>query len=348
MAFGCLVAWAGCGFQATMGSDAGSQDLSGGSDGAGDAAMLPDVAVPPDLTPPLTWSTWASGQANDLFAVAGGLSDVFAVGAKGTIVHTTNQGSLWYPVNNPTGMAPLEAAWQLPGGADAYAAGESANVLHSTGGASGPFNPVTMTTAGLNLTGLWGSAPNDLYAVGFNRGSATSQFGILHSTGGTFVEVSPTVGAGTPKAYAVWGSSASDVYVVGDQGTIAHSTGDPTNWTTQQTGSGGIYYGVWGSSATDVYVVGQGGVILHSTGGASGWTPETSNTNADLRAVWGASAVDVYAVGTVGTILHTIDGGQNWKQEPAITGGAALYAIWGNSALDVYVVGQAGVVLHKP
>jgi hypothetical protein len=58
----------------------------------------------------------------------------------------------------------------------------------------------------------------------------------------------------TQTLYDVWGSSATDIYVIGD-GTILHSAGDGT-WTMQAAPQIGIY-AVWGTSASDVYIGGN-------------------------------------------------------------------------------------------
>src|SRR5262249_33958018 len=87
--------------------------------------------------------------------------------------------------------------------------------------------------------------------------------------------------AGTPQTsgtlvtlHKIWGSSPRDLYVVGDAGTILHSTGNGV-WSAQSPG-GKDLLGVWGSSASDLYAVGDGGVIWHSTGDGQ-WTQQTSN-----------------------------------------------------------------------
>jgi hypothetical protein len=67
--------------------------------------------------------------------------------------------------------------------------------------------------------------------------------------------------------WGVWGSGPSDVYVVGDGGTILHHDGrKPTGfpwWTAMKSSVGNTLYGVWGSGASDVFVVGDRGTILH-------------------------------------------------------------------------------------
>jgi photosystem II stability/assembly factor-like uncharacterized protein len=336
---------AGCGFQVANGDSGMPVDAA--VDAALDATPGPDLATPPDLTPPATWTLLSSKQSQDLFAVSGAPGSVFAVGAKGTMLYTTDGAQTWHPISNPNGMNDLEAAFQFPNSNDAWIAGDFAFVIHSTSGGSGPFNNLPMNTAGLLLTGFWGSPSGDLYTVGFNRSSSVSQFGILHSTGGTtaFDDVTPSSVGLQPKARAVWGSSSTDVYVVGEQGVIAHAV-DPMTWTPQTSNVTGTLNGVWGASASDVWAVGAGGVILHSTGSGD-WLAQQSGTGVELRAVWGTSASSVYVVGAFGTVLHTSDGGQNWSVESSGTT-AQLNGVFATDPLDVYVVGAGGVVLHKP
>jgi photosystem II stability/assembly factor-like uncharacterized protein len=61
----------------------------------------------------------------------------------------------------------------------------------------------------------------------------------------------------------LWGSSTSDVYAVGDAGTILHSIDGGANWKYETGGVTTNLNGVWGSAANDVFAVGDAGVILH-------------------------------------------------------------------------------------
>jgi hypothetical protein len=102
----------------------------------------------------------------------------------------------------------------------------------------------------------------------------------------------------------VWGSSGSDVFAVGWDGTILHYNG--TAWSAMSSGTTYPLEGVWGSSGNDVFAVGgpwEGpGIILHYDGVA--WSEMSSGTTKSLYGVWGSSGSDVFAVGTSGTILH--------------------------------------------
>ena len=62
----------------------------------------------------------------------------------------------------------------------------------------------------------------------------------------------------------VWGSSGSDVFAVGDSGTILHYDG--TAWSAVASPTANNLNSVWGSSATDAFAVGDNGTILHYDG----------------------------------------------------------------------------------
>jgi hypothetical protein len=118
------------------------------------------------------------------------------------------------------------------------------------------------------------------------------------------------VSGATCSLSGVWGSSATDVFAVGEGGTILHYNG--SSWTPMASVTTADYLdlsGVWGISGTDVFAVGDGYdpvlgtiTILHYDGSA--WSPVDSGTINPLSGIWGISGTDVFAVGDGGTILH--------------------------------------------
>jgi hypothetical protein len=64
--------------------------------------------------------------------------------------------------------------------------------------------------------------------------------------------------------YDIWGTSSSDIYAVGQSGTILHYDG--TVWSAMTSGTTDELYGVWGSTSSDIYAVGRFGTILHYDG----------------------------------------------------------------------------------
>ncbi|MEA3435396.1 MAG: hypothetical protein U9R43_02950 [Thermodesulfobacteriota bacterium] len=137
----------------------------------------------------------------------------------------------------------------------------------------------------------------------------------------------------------LWGSSGTDVFAVGSDGTVLHYDGN--NWSSMTSGTTEHLNGVWGSSGTDVFAVGLNGTVLHYDG--NNWSSMTSGTLEHLYDVWGSSGTDVFAVGYNGTVLHY--DGINWS---SMTSGTIehLNGVWGSSETDVLAVGYSGTVLH--
>ncbi|MFN8459698.1 MAG: alpha/beta hydrolase-fold protein [Anaerolineae bacterium] len=137
----------------------------------------------------------------------------------------------------------------------------------------------------------------------------------------------------------VWGSSPNDVFVTGTSGAILHYDG--IAWSKMDSGWTMGIMGVWGSSSSDVFAVGEGGIILHYDGAA--WSPIPSGVFETLTGVWGSSGSDVFVVGGDGRILHY--DGQTWSPMPSGTT-EQLWGVWGSSGTDVFAVGDFGTILH--
>src|SRR5688500_6096898 len=165
-----------------------------------------------------------------------------------------------------------------------------------------------------HLYGVWGSNPQDVYAVGHAVDAVGNHVLLVYHNDGTgWIEASPSLPAGWSGGhlYGVWGSSAADVYAVGEGngpgGALVYHN-DGTGWTEAVLSlpagwSYGVLISVWGSSASDVYAVGwgngPGGALIYHNDG-TGWTEASSSLTSGgyLNGVWGSSASDVYAVGT--------------------------------------------------
>jgi len=144
---------------------------------------------------------------------------------------------------------------------------------------------------------------------------------------------------GTQALHSIWGSSASDIFVVGDAGKIWHWDG--ALWSEMVSGVAIALYGVWGASSTDVYAVGSGGTILYYDG--ISWTPMVSGTIDTLWAIWGDSVNDIYAVGYNGMVLYW--NGAVWA--PMVSGSIEdLRGAWGTAANSVYAVGDNGEIIY--
>ena len=104
----------------------------------------------------------------------------------------------------------------------------------------------------------------------------------------------------TSNLKGVWGTSETDVFAVGDNGTILHHDG--IAWSSITSGIINNLKDVWGNTGKDVFVVGDDSTILHYNG--TDWSHMNSGTKDWLVGVWGSKGNDVFAVGSYSTILH--------------------------------------------
>jgi len=137
----------------------------------------------------------------------------------------------------------------------------------------------------------------------------------------------------------VYAASPTDAWAVGDAGTIVHWDGSA--WSASKSGTNATLFGVWGSSGTDVWAVGATGLILHFDGSA--WTPSKSGTTKILNRVHGTSPNDAWAVGESGTILHY--DGATWLAKNTFTT-MALDTVWATTPTDAWALQSNGAIMH--
>lgn len=126
------------------------------------------------------------------------------------------------------------------------------------------FNPTPEPSGRPWLFDLWGSGPDDVWAVG--RPGL-----LLHWDGTSWSRTD----LGTSEALtAVWGTGAGDVYVVGHKGIGYHFNG--SSWSGIGTGTGQNLYDVGRGPGGETYICGQQGVVRRLAGGAWVDTPDTA------------------------------------------------------------------------
>lgn len=158
---------------------------------------------------------------------------------------------------------------------------------------------------------------------------------------------------------SVWGSSPTDVYVVG--GPLGNSGYealalhfDGAAWRDLKPGGTETFWWVGGSGPSDVWMVGTEGRIVHWDGAT--FVEHASGTTATLWGVWAASPTDAWIVGGTpgkGTaepndiVLHW--DGAAWSPEllPGEPRGTSLFKVWGTSSDDLYVAGEVGTLWHR-
>jgi photosystem II stability/assembly factor-like uncharacterized protein len=144
-----------------------------------------------------------------------------------------------------------------------------------------------------------------------------------------------------PGLRSIW-RIGSDLWAVGQGGSILLTTDGGRNWETQTSPTDKGLCSVTGSGQ-ELWAVGAEGTILHTADGGRKWDPQTSPT---VKNLWSAigSGPEVWAVGAEGTILHTTDGGGNWEPQTGPTD-EYLYSVT-RSGSDLWAVGAEGTILH--
>jgi photosystem II stability/assembly factor-like uncharacterized protein len=170
---------------------------------------------------------------------------------------------------------------------------------------------------------------------------------------------------------AVWGSSPTDLWVVGTRGTILH--GDGTTFTAVDwspdpdagVDTDTIFFSVWGVAKDDVWV-GASGAPLHYSigrGGAPAWEEVegsiwdgTSASQGRIAAIWGSAKDGLWIAGSPSWRFNGYgsfwssgtdpDGNFVWNAVDAyegdFTSSPTLHAIWGAGPNDVFAVGGEG------
>ena len=226
-------------------------------------------------------------------------------------------------------------------GADVFIVGENGVILHYNGTAwSTMTSPTTLT-----LQGVWGTAANNVFAVGGPSASSGGDRGtILKYDGGAWIRVwnDPSI----LRFHDLWGSSDTNLFAVGEAGAIVHSANGGTSWEVMDNpvkGSTVTLRDIWGSSASDIFAVGDGdstadygSTILHYDGSAwSIMANPRSATSTKLHGVWGSSFDNVFAVG------------DRYIEPDGITTHGTIYALYRASAL-ILPTSSTSFINHRP
>ncbi|MEZ4338424.1 MAG: hypothetical protein R3B82_17520 [Sandaracinaceae bacterium] len=232
--------------------------------------------------PDTTWAPWWDASEGWVMNVGGpAADDLYAVGgslASGRITHFDGERAT--PMTIPA--VPLVNWVHAAGPTDLHAVGNEGTLLHYDGST---WTSVTSPTD-QDLWGIWGAAPNDVWAVGGSARLADGVPTLLHYDGSawTSVEIPPLTPSGVRALFKVWGSSATDVYAVGQIGVMIHYDG--ASWTEVRTGAADDLVAIWGTGPDDILAVGgrSNGVIAYFDG--TEWHSRFVTPLPGLNGVW--------------------------------------------------------------
>ncbi|WP_438016744.1 hypothetical protein WMF18_39080 [Sorangium sp. So ce315] len=196
---------------------------------------------------------------------------------------------------------------------------------------------------------IWGTGPDDVFAVGGPLGNTGLSSLVLHHDGQTWREL-PAGGEET--FWWVAGSGPKDVWMVGERGRAVHWDGSA--FTEHETGTEATLWGVIAFAPDDAWAVGgtpgvregveaEKDIVLRWDGAAWARVALPEETGRALYKVWGASSEDLVAVGEFGVIWRRT--GSTWalQSDPPIAQGT-LFTVAGCSREEVYAVGGRDVL----
>jgi hypothetical protein len=160
----------------------------------------------------------ASSSGKDCAAIWGVGSDLYVVGAAGMILRCSTactSSASWTAMPSNT-TSSLQGVWGTASN-DVFAVGLDGAILHYDGAAWSAMPSGTSTY----FYGVWGTSSKDIYAVGNPMFKADEA--ILHYDGTSWSKLPP------PKSgvsyFDVWAASPTDVWAVGQTGSILHYDG---------------------------------------------------------------------------------------------------------------------------
>lgn len=285
-------------------------------------------------------SVWGRN-ANDIWAVGFDAQD----GAGPLVLHY--DGTSWERMETGTGGA----LWWVHGFGDTgpvYMAGSTGKILSYENNTFTVMSTPTTAT----LFGLWGSGPDDLWAVGGDANGTIGAGVILRNQGAGWEDVTADLPAGgdTTAFFKVWGRSATDITIVGFIGRILHFNGSV--FTVEESNTTERLATVFVPSATTLPTIAVGGigvpVLLEKT--TVGWVDGTPLITGGLFGIW-VTDDDGYITGDQGRVMRRVDG--NWvPEETGFESEQLLHAVWIDDLGEVWAVGgnlfggNDGIMLH--
>lgn len=317
-------------------------------------AGCPDEPQPPEAS----WTLVTSKRSEALLSVTGrSRNDVYAVGAdRGlgpAVLHF--DGSQWAQL--PTGLR--GDLWWVHAFQDGpvMMAGANSTILRYE---DGRFT--RMATPGLarhTVYGLWGSRPDDVYAVG---ASAASRGGFVWHYDGTAWRELPlpddalprTADGDLPGFFKVWGTPGGDVYVVGARGVLLRSRAGGA-FEVLATGTSTSLFTVAGAGDTVVAVGGSGTGALLELGASGGVENKAPQGSALIQGVALAADGSGYATGQAGDVYHRDTAGRWTRMAHGLALSVeSLHAVWVDPEGGMWAVGgnvlsgslNAGALIH--
>jgi hypothetical protein len=284
--------------------------------------------------------------------------------------HVPSCDAAWHQVTSPSTDLPFNSLLGIDGtsASDIWAVGASSNLgkgditlTEHWDGASWTIVPSpSVTGQDSSLSGVWTSAPNDAWAVGFSLPTDATPLRTLtlHWDGTQWLIIpSPNPASGSGQLYDVDGTSASDIWAVGL--VTLHWDGVQWNLVAMPTlPADATLFSVEALSASDVWAAGYSSdttqtVTMHWDGTQWGHvpSPNPASGTGQLYSIAAIATNDLWAVGRYfpnpgSSEVRTLSmhwNGSQWAIVTTPNTGAAdeLQGVSAQSSNDVWAVGSS-------
>lgn len=275
-------------------------------------------------------------------------SEGLAVGAYGVILHSSDGGGTWAPVESPTELALFGIAVN---GEYKLIVGLQGTVLIGDAGGKWTLGNVGNTkrllNVGVNSAGL---------AV------AVGEFGTImrsKDAGKTWEQVPIewarySTDGYEPHLYAAIVHDNGEIAVAGEFGLVLWSTDGGETWEARHKGEKSLF-AMHINEAGLGFAVGQEGAVIRTQDGGQTWTAVDAKTDSQLLGVWSSKQGEVVVCG-IRALLRSSDGGDTWSKSTDIaiirnwfagiaSGTASIKMEQGTmNAEMVYIAGHNGVI----
>lgn len=231
-----------------------------------------------------------------------------AVGDRGHIVYSDNDGKTWVQAKVPVSVMLTSVHFPTP--QKGWAVGHHGVILHSAdGGATWVLQQAdrdeTSEKAGAPLLGVWFADANNGYAVG-----AYGYFLSTNDGGVSWLDNSGAVP--NPDGWhlnAISGAAGGPVFIVGEHGKLFRSADNGATWSELASPFDGSFFGIAPLAPDLVLVYGLQGRLFASKDQGNSWRQVQTGVTSGINAAALLQSGKVVVAGNAGVILVAADKG---------------------------------------
>jgi len=283
-----------------------------------------------------SWTLETTATTNLLYKVKFfSATEGFAVGSTGTVLKTINGGANWTLEN--TGVSATLNDVHFYSSSEGYAVGDFGTLLHTSDGGSSWINNSSVTSK--QITGIHFGDPLNAVIVGYGGFVANT------SNAGSVWNITLNSDYATIEFNSVSFPNSDKGWIVGNTGTILHTTDKGQNWTSQISGTTQNLLDIHFVDELNGWACGTSGTNLSTDDGGATWTTNSA-LPFNLKAIHFCNCItDGWVVGDAGNIYKTTDAGSTWTPQ---TSGTSLTLNGVNfiDNINGWVVGNSGTILH--